>query len=138
MNGNAHSSLECDMTGSAQFPVIHRQAEERLQRSRYLALQDVLCIASDSVLYLHGCLPSYYLKQVAQELAGGVEGVQHVINLIKVLRPAVQRPPRLRPPVVDPDIVEPPLHHTWGARFSPSLQPTKGVRIDVSSEPQAE
>ena len=25
-------------------------------------------------VYLHGCLPSYYLKQIAQEIAAGVAG----------------------------------------------------------------
>ena len=31
-----------------------------------------------------GFLPSYYLKQIAQETALGVEGVHHVVNRIKV------------------------------------------------------
>jgi osmotically-inducible protein OsmY len=40
------------------------------------------------VVYLHGCLPSYYLKQLAQELANRVEGVHHVINRIEVFTPS--------------------------------------------------
>ena len=39
---------------------------------------------NDGVAYLHGCLPSYYLKQLAQEIAAGVEGVRLVINKIEV------------------------------------------------------
>jgi len=69
-------------------PAVAYEAEERLRRSGYLALRDVSCLASDGVLSLHGCLPSYYLKQVAQELAAGVDGARHVINRIEVLAPA--------------------------------------------------
>jgi osmotically-inducible protein OsmY len=67
---------------------IHPEAEQRLRRSSYLALQDVRCIATDDAVYLYGCLPSFYLKQVAQEIAAGVEGVHRVINRIEVLGPA--------------------------------------------------
>ncbi len=42
------------------------------------------CPTSDGVVCLMGFLPSYYLKQVAQEIASGVEGVRHVVNRIKV------------------------------------------------------
>jgi hypothetical protein len=35
-------------------------------------------------MVLRGRLPSQYLKQVAQTLASGVEGVGRVVNLIKV------------------------------------------------------
>ena len=41
--------------------------------------------------YLHGCLPSYYLKQLAQEIAAGVEGVRLVVNKIEVTAPARRR-----------------------------------------------
>jgi osmotically-inducible protein OsmY len=36
------------------------------------------------VVYLQGHLPTYYRKQVAQELAAGVSGVRRVINRIKI------------------------------------------------------
>jgi osmotically-inducible protein OsmY len=62
--------------------------EGRLQRSSYRALRRIRCdFQGDSgVLHLRGSLPSYYLKQVAQELVGGVEGVLHVDNQISVNR----------------------------------------------------
>ena len=83
-------------------PAIDHKAEERLRRSSYLALRDISCIASDGVVYLHGCLPSYYLKQVAQEIASGVEGVRHVVNRIEVVAPTSQaRPARETWPAVD-------------------------------------
>ncbi len=49
-------------------------------------------MARDDVVYLHGRLPSYFLKQVAQEIAAGVEGVRLVINRIDVRRQARPRP----------------------------------------------
>lgn len=73
---------------SRRSPAIHKMAEERLWSSGYLSLRDVACVACDDVLYLHGRLPSYFLKQLAQEIAAGVEGVRRVINRIDVLRPA--------------------------------------------------
>ena len=67
---------------------IHPEAEQRLRRSNYLALQDVRCFTIEDAVYLYGCLPSFYLKQVAQEIAAGVEGVHRVINRIEVHGPA--------------------------------------------------
>ena len=89
MDPTASAAADRETTTSANRPsVIHRMAEERLRRSGYLALRHVACIARDDVVYLDGRLPSYFLKQVAQEIAARVEGVRRVINRIDVLRPA--------------------------------------------------
>lgn len=72
-----------DPSGSHR-PLIGRQAEIRIRGSSYLALRDVICIARGDILHLRGRLPSHYLKQVAQEIAAGVEGVRHVCNGIEV------------------------------------------------------
>jgi carbon storage regulator len=66
---------------------IERQVEERLRQSSYLSLRDVVCTAIDSVVYLHGCLQSYYLKQIAQEIASSEAGVRQVVNRIVVTKP---------------------------------------------------
>jgi osmotically-inducible protein OsmY len=71
-------------SASAQLPALAHEALERIRRSGYLALRDISCGGSDGVVFLDGCLPSYYLKQVAQEIAGGVEGARHVVNRIEV------------------------------------------------------
>jgi hypothetical protein len=43
------------------------------------------------VLVLRGCVPSYYLKQVAQEVvARQVQGVGRLDNQIQVVRPAAR------------------------------------------------
>ena len=80
-------SVDRESATSTSLRAIDREAEARLRGSSYLALRDILCLASDGVLYLHGCLNSHYLKQVAQELAAGVDGVRQVVNRIEVLKP---------------------------------------------------
>jgi osmotically-inducible protein OsmY len=74
-------------------PVVAREAHEQLGRSGYGALRDVTCIAIEGVLYLHGSLPSYYLKQVAQEVASTSKGVSRVINRIIVSTPVRRERP---------------------------------------------
>jgi len=91
-------SVDRETRTSTRLPAIDRKAEDQLRRSSYLSLRDISCIASDGVVYLHGCLPSNYLKQVAQEIASGVEGVRHVVNRIEVFAPIGRaRPGRENP-----------------------------------------
>lgn len=67
---------------------INDLAERCLHSNPYLALKNVSCDYLDGVLFLRGCLPTYYLKQLAQEVVGGLEGVEHIDNQIQVLAPA--------------------------------------------------
>jgi osmotically-inducible protein OsmY len=82
----SHTSQKALAT--AQPPAIVKAAQEQLGRSRYRAVRDVTCIASGRAVYLHGCLPSQYLKQIAQETVLGVEGMIQLINRIKVSPPS--------------------------------------------------
>lgn len=66
---------------------VSERAEERLRSNPYLALKNVSCEYRDGVLTLRGCLPSYYLRQVAQAAVSGMEGVQSVIDCIEVVPP---------------------------------------------------
>jgi osmotically-inducible protein OsmY len=66
---------------------IRELAERRLSSNPYLALKWVSCDLFDGVLFLRGCLPTYYLKQLAQEVVGGLEGVERIDNQIQVLAP---------------------------------------------------
>src|SRR5947209_19012856 len=50
-------------------------AEVRLRDNGYLVLKKVSCEYREGVLTLRGRLPSYYLKQVAQEAVARVAGV---------------------------------------------------------------
>jgi osmotically-inducible protein OsmY len=60
-------------------------AERALRGSPYLALRNVICECRDGVLTLRGCLPTYYLKQVAQAMVVRVDGVRQVVNEIQVI-----------------------------------------------------
>jgi hypothetical protein len=60
-------------------------AERALRSSPYLALRNVACDCQDGVLTLRGCLPTYYLKQVAQAAVARVTGVQRIVNEIEVV-----------------------------------------------------
>jgi osmotically-inducible protein OsmY len=62
-------------------------AEERLQASSYHLLQRVRCFSEGGTLILTGSLPSYFLKQMAQETVAPLPGVDQVVNQIQVVRP---------------------------------------------------
>jgi hypothetical protein len=62
-------------------------AEGRLRSNPYLALKNVSCDCRDNMLFLQGCLPTYYLKQLAQEVVAGLEGVKGIHNQIQVVSP---------------------------------------------------
>lgn len=63
---------------------IVESARGRLQSSPYSALKEIVCIDRDGALELEGDVPTYYLKQVAQTLVVGVEGVTAIVNRIEV------------------------------------------------------
>jgi osmotically-inducible protein OsmY len=69
-------------------PGVKEVAEQCLRRNPYLALKNVSCEYRDGVVVLRGCLPSYYLKQVAQEAVARIEGVASVDNQIHVVSPS--------------------------------------------------
>jgi osmotically-inducible protein OsmY len=66
-------------------PGIAEEAEIRLRSNSYLALKNVSCEHSEGVLTLRGCLPSYYLKQMAQTAVARLDGVQRIVNEIEVI-----------------------------------------------------
>lgn len=63
---------------------IAEKAETRLRANPYLALKNISCDVQDGVLTLRGYLPSYYLKQIAQEAVAATDGVARVDNQIEV------------------------------------------------------
>ena len=60
------------------------RAESRLQKSGYPALRDIRCESQEGVFVLRGHVPSYYLKQVAQELVRGVATAETIVNQVEV------------------------------------------------------
>ena len=76
------------MTQTSQ-PGLQELAERCLRGNSYLALKNLSCDGREGVLVLRGCLPSYYLKQIAQEVvAHQVKGVGRIDNQIQVVPPA--------------------------------------------------
>jgi hypothetical protein len=72
-------------------PSIQAVAERGLHSSRYSALKHVSCDYHDGVLVLRGCLPTYYLKQIAQEVvAQQFDKAGRLENRIEVVRPAAR------------------------------------------------
>jgi hypothetical protein len=56
-----------------------------LLKSPYGAIRAVSCQMTDGVLKLTGCVPSYYLKQIAQRLAlNALQGLAVIANELQV------------------------------------------------------
>jgi osmotically-inducible protein OsmY len=59
-------------------------AQQRLWKSPYQAMKNVLCEHRRGVLFLRGQLPSFYFKQIAQETVAKIDGIKQVVNAIEV------------------------------------------------------
>ncbi len=92
MTSRVVASANREPSTNPHFPAIGRTVEHRLRSSGYRPLCDISCTDCDGVVYLHGCLPSYYLKQLAQEIGAGVAGVRLIINKIDVRTQTSRRP----------------------------------------------
>ena len=55
-----------------------------LASSPYPAIRSLQCEWDDGVVVLHGTLPSYYYKQLAQETVRKVGGAVQVLNAVDV------------------------------------------------------
>ena len=51
---------------------------------RFTGEASVFCECADGVVYLHGQVPSFYCKQLAQEALVGLPGVGQIVNEIEV------------------------------------------------------
>lgn len=60
------------------------EATERLRASPFLPLRNLTCHACDGALVLHGKVPTFYLKGLAQSIVTSVEGVAAVVNQVEV------------------------------------------------------
>jgi osmotically-inducible protein OsmY len=65
------------------------KAERCLRDCNYPALHAVDCSYHNGVITLRGQVPSYYMKQVAQELASKASRVE-IANCLEVTQPARQ------------------------------------------------
>lgn len=59
--------------------------QQQLQQSNYSSLRSIECKVSSGTARLSGQLPSFYLKQTAQEIVRRVTGIDQVRNLVEVV-----------------------------------------------------
>jgi hypothetical protein len=71
---------------------LHVEIEKRLRQSAYLELRRIGWTIHKKVLRLDGFVSSYYLRQVAQAMLKGLDGIETIENCLEVGRPAA-RPP---------------------------------------------
>jgi osmotically-inducible protein OsmY len=63
------------------------RVKQALQASPYLPLRTLLCYVHERVVILRGKVPTYYCKQLAQNLVSELPGVDEVNNQIVVVGP---------------------------------------------------
>jgi len=87
------ANSEADTPGSLRAAGVQGRgvvdlAAGRLRDSSHQAVRRLQCSYENGILALDGRLPSFYLKQVAQTLVSGLEGVERIQNRIDVVRPS--------------------------------------------------
>lgn len=76
---------ELDPLHENELGTLHELVCGALQSSPYRSLRGVACQWQSGTARLTGRVPSYYMKQLAQETVRKVEGVQRVLNLVVVV-----------------------------------------------------
>jgi osmotically-inducible protein OsmY len=64
---------------------------ERFRHASYLELRNVDWRLEDGTLKLRGHVSSYYVRQIAQTVVQGLDGVEAIDNQLEVLPPARSR-----------------------------------------------
>jgi len=72
---------------SSQYADVAELAKSLLNENPYPPLRAISCAFGHGVLTLEGCLPSFFLKQVAQEAVAQIAEVERVENHIEVMAP---------------------------------------------------
>ncbi len=70
------------------------QVERSLRSNGHLPLRCLQIVAHGGFVSLRGTVPSYYLKQLAQEKALSVHGIERVVNDLVVAPPITRRSPK--------------------------------------------
>ena len=66
---------------------VQAEAHSRLRKSGYHQLHLVSCDFHEGVLTLSGYVSSFHLKQIAQTLIRGLDGIKEVDNCLEVVAP---------------------------------------------------
>jgi hypothetical protein len=69
---------------SERSDLLHDAVIAALRSSGFRFLRNVECKVLDDLVILTGVLPSFYLKQVAQTIAMGIDQVREVRNMVEV------------------------------------------------------
>jgi hypothetical protein len=64
--------------------LIEAEAERRLQQSLYPEMRCVLCSFRHGILTLYGVVPTFHVRQIAQELVQGLEGIEIIDDQLVV------------------------------------------------------
>jgi hypothetical protein len=78
-----HGSPDCCWRGDDGLRVA---ALKLLHSSPFVALRRLQCEVAEAEVVVHGVLPTYYLKQMAQTIILRLDGIRGVKNLIEVRR----------------------------------------------------
>lgn len=73
--------------GTREDPVdeaVARMAIQKLRARGYDGLRSVTCEHREGMLVLRGCVSSYFLKQLAQEIAYTIPGLRIIVNSVSV------------------------------------------------------
>jgi len=73
------------LTAPAGDHHLRERADVLLCGHPYLALRRISCECRDGRLISRGCVPSFYLKQIAQATVAKVDGVSEVENQLEVV-----------------------------------------------------
>lgn len=76
----------CTENGRANRHDLSHRVMLTFKRSSYPALANLSVVENAGVVVITGSLPSYYLKQIAQTIAGSVDGVRALDNQAVVTR----------------------------------------------------
>ena len=89
MSSAAISVREADLSNSRvvfqSSAELLREVQRRLASSPYRCVRNIECECDEGVVLLRGELPSYFFKQMAQELLREMTGCSAVENQIEVL-----------------------------------------------------
>jgi osmotically-inducible protein OsmY len=70
--------------GGREDDGLRSAALKLLQSSGYAALRRLQCQVTEGVVIVHGIVPSYFLKQMAQTVIQQLDGIQRMTNLVEV------------------------------------------------------
>jgi hypothetical protein len=78
-----------DLTTDAATIAIADIAQQKLRESPYYFLKNLTCQFNEGVLTLHGDVPIFPLKHLAESIVGRIEGIHEIINCVEVVDPTL-------------------------------------------------